>query len=200
MERRLMETMDKSSLREALLKRRDAIPPEVRRAKNRLIHEKLSSLDEIRNAVVLFFFASFRTEVDTLLMIKAALSEGKRVVLPKVDKDRHLLLLYEIRNMDELSPGYMGIPEPAVNAEDRLLTVNDVDTAIIPGAGYDISGNRIGYGAGYYDILLSGMKRDIPLISLAYEEQIVDSIPAEPHDIKVHMIVTDRRVIRCKET
>jgi 5-formyltetrahydrofolate cyclo-ligase len=197
MERRLRETMDKSSLRETLLKKRDAIPPEVRRAKNRLIHEKLYSLDEIKNAGVLFFFASFRTETDTLVVIKAALSEGKRVVLPKVDRDRHMLLLYEIKNMDELSPGYMGIPEPAVNTEDRLLTVNDVDAAIIPGAGFDPSGSRIGYGAGYYDILLSGLKRDIPLVSLAYEEQIVDSVPSEPHDIKVQVIVTDRRVIRC---
>jgi 5-formyltetrahydrofolate cyclo-ligase len=197
MERRLMETEDKSSLREALLKKRDAIPPEVRRAKDRLIRERLASLDEIRNAGVLFLFASFRTEVDTLVMIKAALAEGRRVVLPKVDKDRHALLLYEIKNADQLSPGYMGIPEPSVNAEERLLTVNDVDAVIIPGAGFDPAGGRIGYGAGYYDILLSGLTKDIPLISPAYEEQIVDSVPTEPHDVKVHIIVTDRRVIRC---
>ena len=190
---------DKSSLREALLKKRDSIPPEVRRTKDRLIQERLESLDEIRNAGVLFLFASFRTEVDTLAMIRVALSEGRRVVLPKVDKDRHALLLYEIKHADELSPGYMGIPEPSVDAEDRLLTVNDVDAVIIPGAGFDPAGCRIGYGAGYYDILLSGLTKDIPLVSPAYEEQIVDSIPCEPHDVKIHIIVTDRRVIRCKE-
>lgn len=189
---------DKASLREALLRKRDAIPPEVRRLKNRLVQERLITLDEINNAGVLFFFASFRTEVDTIGMIKKSLAEGKRIVLPKVDKGRHILLLYEIKSMDELSPGCMGIPEPSVNTEGRLFGINDVDAAIIPGAGFDISGNRIGYGAGYYDILLSGLTKDIPLVSLAYEEQVVDSIPSEPHDIRIHMIVTDRRIIRCK--
>jgi 5-formyltetrahydrofolate cyclo-ligase len=71
---------------------------------------------------------------------------------------------------------------------------------IIPGAGYDTSGNRIGYGGGYYDKLLSELTNKIPIIAPAYEEQVVDSIPEEPHDIKVHMIVTDRRVIWCKRT
>jgi 5-formyltetrahydrofolate cyclo-ligase len=189
---------DKASLREGLLRKRDAIPPEVRRLKNRLVQERLITLDELRNAGVLFFFASFRTEVDTIGVIKKSLAEGKRVVLPKVDKGQHILLLYEIKNMDELSPGYMGIPEPPVDTEDRIFHLNDVDVEIIPGAGFDISGNRIGYGAGYYDILLSGLRKDIPLISLAYEEQIVDSIPSEPHDIKIQVIVTDRRIIRCK--
>lgn len=189
---------DKASLREGLLKKRDAIPPEVRRLKNRLVQERLITLDEIKNAGFLFSFASFRSEVDTLGMIRNSLSQGKRVVLPKVDKGQHVLLLYEIKNMDELSPGYMGIPEPSVNTEGRLFGINDVDAAIIPGAGFDISGNRIGYGAGYYDILLSGLTKDIPLVSLAYEEQVVDSIPSEQHDIRVHVIVTDRRVIRCK--
>ena len=189
---------DKASLREGLLKKRDAIPPEVRRLKNRLVQERLITLDEIKNAGVLFFFASFRTEVDTVGIIKKSLAEGKRVALPKVDKGQHILLLYEIKNMDELSPGYMGIPEPSVNTEGRLFGINDVDAAIIPGAGFDMSGNRIGYGAGYYDILLSGLGKDIPLVSVAYEEQIVDFLPSEQHDIRVHVIVTDRRIIRCK--
>jgi len=189
---------DKASLREGLLKKRDAIPPQVRRLKNRLVQERLITLDEIKNAGVLFFFASFRTEVDTIGMIKKSLAEGKRVVLPKVDKGQHILMLYEIKNMDELSPGYMGIPEPSVNTEGRLFGINDVDAAIIPGAGFDMSGNRIGYGAGYYDILLSGLGNDIPLVSVAYEEQIVDCLPSEQHDIRVHVIVTDRRIIRCK--
>lgn len=189
---------DKAALRQELLKKRDSIPAEVRRVKNRIIHSGLLSLDEIKNAGVLFFFASFRTEVDTPGAMRDLFAAGKRIVLPRVDKGNHVLLLYEIKDMDELSPGYMGIPEPSVIAGERLLGINDIDAAVIPGAGFDIKGNRIGYGGGYYDMLLSGVNRDIPLISVAYEEQIADSIPAEPHDIKVDIIVTDRRIIRCK--
>ena len=59
-------------------------------------------------------------------------------------------------------------------------------------------GNRLGYGAGFYDRLLAGMKDKIPVIAPAYEEQIVENIPPEPHDVKVDKIVTDKRVIECE--
>jgi 5-formyltetrahydrofolate cyclo-ligase len=188
---------DKDALRKELLRKRDGIPSGVRRLKDRLIHEQLYSVDEFKNANVIFTFASFRAEVDTFEIIKKSLNEGKRVVLPRVDRENHSLILYEIKDVEDLSSGYMGIPEPAAN-EERVVNINNIDVVIIPGAGFDISGNRIGYGAGYYDILLSGLTKNIPIIAPAYEEQVIDSIPHEPHDIKVHIIVTDRRIIRCE--
>ena len=188
---------DKSNLRAELMKKRDAIPTEVRRAKDRLIRERLLALDEIKVSNLIFFFASFRSEIDTLEPMTLLLAEGKRIVLPKVDRKNHLLLLYEIKSIEELVPGYMGIPEPAVLSEERTITVNDIEAVVIPGAGFDEAGNRIGYGGGYYDRLLASIGKDLPVIAPAYEEQITESIPSEPHDIKVTMIVTDRRVIRC---
>lgn len=188
---------DKSLLRKELLKKRDAIPPEVRMVKNKFILERLLALDEIKRAGFLFFFASFRSEVDTLPMMKQSIQDGKRIVLPKVDRERHDLVLYEVKDVGELGPGYMGIPEPSVLIEERITDVNGVDAVIIPGAGFDAEGNRIGYGGGYYDRLLSSLSRAVPVIAPAYEEQIVGSVPSEPHDIRVNMIVTDRRLIRC---
>jgi 5-formyltetrahydrofolate cyclo-ligase len=120
---------------------------------------------------------------------------GKKVILPKVDRRRHILQLYEIKNLDETVPGVMGILEP-FQSKEREVLLEDVDLVIIPGAGYDYAGKRLGYGGGYYDILLAGRKKDMPIIALAYEEQIVDVIPAEKHDVRVDMIVTDQRVIR----
>ena len=188
---------DKKELRTELLKKRDAIPPEVRRAKDRLMRERLLALDEIKVANLIFFFASFRSEVDTHEPMKSLLAEGKRIVLPKVDRENHLLLLYEIKGLEELVPGYMGIPEPSVLSEERVITVNDIEAVVIPGAGFDEAGNRIGYGGGYYDRLLASIEKNIPVIAPAYEEQLAASVPSEPHDIRVAMIVTDRRVIRC---
>lgn len=189
--------IDKALLRKELLGRRDAIPSGVRKAKDRVIHERLMSLDEIKKANVLFFFASFRSEVNTLDAIAQLLINGKRIVLPKVDRERHVLLLYEVKGIEELTAGYMNIPEPAVFTEERMVDINNVDAAIIPGAGFDAEGNRIGYGGGYYDRLLSSLTHHVPVVAPAYEEQIVESVPAEPHDIRADMIVTDRRVIRC---
>ena len=184
---------DKTEVRKELLSRRDRIPPEVRKTKSRIIRESLLSLEEFRKAGIIFFFASFRTEVDTAELIKISLSMGKQVVLPRVNPDRNDLLLFEVKDFGDLTPGYMGIPEPSEGA--RQVSINDVDLVVIPGAGYDASGNRIGYGGGYYDRLLSGLQRDIPVIAPAYEEQILDSVPSEPHDIRVNLIVTDRRII-----
>lgn len=185
----------KKVIRNEVLRKRDKIPQEVKSVKDALIKEKLFSTQEFVNSKIIIFYASFRSEVDTLSMIQKSLEMGKRVVLPKVDKERHMLSLYEIKDLNELSPGYMGIPEPSL-ADERTVDIDDVDLVIIPGAGFDYSGNRLGYGAGYYDILLSKSKKKISIIALAYEEQIVDSIPSEKHDVKVDMIVTDTRVIR----
>jgi 5-formyltetrahydrofolate cyclo-ligase len=184
----------KRAIRKEVLKKRDEISPDIKSVKNALIKERLFSLPEFINANTVFFYASFRSEMETLSIIKESIKMGKIAVLPKVDKNKHKLILYEIKDVVELSPGYMGIPEPSPG-DDRLVNLGEVDLVIIPGAAFDYSGNRLGYGGGYYDILLSEGKRKIPIIALAYEEQLVDSIPSETHDVKVDIIVTDKRVI-----
>ena len=188
---------DKDSLRKELLKRRDSIPPEVRKSKDRSILERLLSLEEIKTARLILLFASFRSEVDTRDFAMRLFKEGKRVAYPKVDREKQVLLLYEVKGMEELTEGYMGIPEPSVLTDERTADINDVDVVIIPGAGFDQEGNRIGYGGGYYDRLLSSLTREVPAIAPAYEEQIVGSVPSESHDIRINIIVTDRRMISC---
>jgi len=185
----------KSLIRKQILKKRDAISPDIKSVKDALIKQRLFDLPEFITAKTVFFYASFRSEVETLSTIKESLKIGKRVVLPRVDKKRHRLMLYEIKDISELSPMYMGIPEPSL-FDKRLVRLDDIELVIIPGAAFDYSGNRLGYGGGYYDILLSKSKKKIPIIAIAYEEQLVDKIPSEMHDVKVDMIVTDKQVIR----
>jgi 5-formyltetrahydrofolate cyclo-ligase len=184
----------KNAIRKEVLGKRDRIPHELKGAKDSSIKQRLLALPEFLSARSVLFYASFRSEVETSGIIREALSMGKRVVLPKVDKEKHMLTLYEIKSPDELAPGFIGIPEP-MQRKERLVHLADIDLVIVPGAGYDYTGNRLGYGGGYYDILLSGKKKNMPVIALAYEEQLVDAIPAEKHDVRVDMIVTDGRVI-----
>lgn len=187
---------EKSRIRQDILRKRDSIEPGTRKAKDLRIKENLIALPEFRQAKVIFCFASFRSEVSTSAQMEEALRLGKSVLLPSVDRRNRELRLFEIKALDELSPGYMGIPEPRV-AMERERDINDVTLVVLPGAAFDPTGARLGYGGGYYDKLLARLKRKIPLIALAYEEQILDSLPFEAHDIKVHMIVTDERIIRC---
>jgi 5-formyltetrahydrofolate cyclo-ligase len=185
----------KISLRKEVLKKRDSIPISLRGKKDAFIKQRLLSLPEFKTAKTILFYASFRTEVDTRSMIEESLKMGKTVLLPKVDKALRRLRLYEIKDLGELSPGYMGIPEPRL-PDKRLRETKDVDLVIVPGAGFDRSGNRLGYGAGHYDVLLSDISKKIPFVALAYEEQLADAIPAEDHDIQLDMIVTDDQIIK----
>lgn len=189
----------KKLLRKKVLKKRESISISEREKKDFLIKQRLFNLQEFKTAKAILFYASFRTEVDTLSMIEESLKVGKRVLVPKVDKERHQLWLYEIEGIQELGPGYMGIPEPSL-PDKRLKEINDADLIIIPSVGFDLSGNRLGYGAGFYDILLSDIKKKVPFIALAYKEQLIDSIPAERHDVKVDIIVTDEQVIKLSKT
>ncbi|MDP3048617.1 MAG: 5-formyltetrahydrofolate cyclo-ligase [Thermodesulfovibrionales bacterium] len=193
----MRKSSDKKTLRQETLLKRDAIPENIKEEKDAAIRQRIIRLPEFTDAKTIFFYASFKSEADTIEMIKISLSHGKQVILPKVDKENKKIKLYEIKDITELTKGYMGILEPSVS-EGKLTGLDNIDIIIIPGAAFDVSGSRLGYGAGFYDRLLAGIKKKIPIIAPAYEEQIVDDIPSEPHDVKVDKIVTDKRVIECE--
>ncbi|MEK6673041.1 MAG: 5-formyltetrahydrofolate cyclo-ligase [Nitrospirota bacterium] len=100
--------VDKAGIRREVLRKRDALAAVERENKNLSIKEKIFSLPEFQQSNVIFYFASFRSEVDTLGQIKDALARGKRVIVPKVDGKTKELNLYEIRGLSELKPGCMG--------------------------------------------------------------------------------------------
>ncbi|GAB4389842.1 MAG: 5-formyltetrahydrofolate cyclo-ligase [Thermodesulfovibrionales bacterium] len=180
-------------MREETLRRRDSIPPPVRRVKDASIRERLRALEEFVNAGTVLLYASFRSEVDTLEIISEAISSGKRVFLPRVEGD--VLGVYEVEGADELSAGFMGIPEPPA-LDGRRREAAQAEVIIVPGVAFDPLGWRLGYGKGYYDRLLSGAPGR-PRVALAYEEQMAGALPHEEHDVGMDVIVTDRRVIRC---
>lgn len=192
----------KKRLREKLLKRRDSIPPEQKALQETSIEKRLFELDNFKKANSILMYVSFRSEVNTRKFLDDIHKMGKKLILPLVDARHKVLKLYEVKDNSELAPGYMGIPEPDVR-ENRRVTIKDIDLVVIPGTGFDIQGNRLGYGGGYYDRLLGYESKQlaevehIPTVALAFEEQIGDEIPAEPHDIQVDMIITDKQLIRC---
>ena len=179
----------KDKLRKKVLDTRFALTPEARRAKSREIEQRLFSLPEFSNADTVMFYASFQSEVETHCMIRRALAEGKHVVLPRV-KGKELELL-EIENFDrDVSPGAWGIPEPD---QGKAAGVQDIGLIVVPGAVFDERGNRVGYGAGFYDKLLAqypGMTA-----ALAFELQVVPQVPADAHDVPMKKIVTELRLI-----
>ncbi len=182
----------KKSLRQQILDARFRLSPEERKAKSREIEKKLFSLPEFSAATAVMFYASFRSEVETHGMIRRALTEGKRIILPKVKGKE--LVLFEIRDFDqEAAPGAWGIPEPYYG---NPVSLEGVELIIVPGAVFDERGNRLGYGAGFYDRLLASSKG--MTAALAFELQIVPQVPVGPHDVPVKKIVTEKRIIEVK--
>lgn len=196
--KRVTGTSFKKRIRAQLLRRRDNIEPGEIKKKNAAIRKRLYASNDFKKAKRILFYASFRSEAATIQCIIHALKVKKTVMLPLVDRKRKILRIFQIKNISDLSSGYMGIPEPAAQrSNERRL--NDIDIVIIPGAGFDPDGNRIGYGAGYYDKLMSRSKSNIKKIALAFEEQIVPAIPSEKHDITMDKIITEKRTINCRK-
>ncbi len=184
--------MNKREIRKQVLKQRDSIREEEKKTKDNSIRNSLLMLPEFKRANKVLFYASYKSEVDTFALIKDCISINKTVVLPKVNSESFQLDIYEIKDLSELHAGYQNIPEPFLPS-DRILQINDLDLIIVPGVAFDEHCNRLGYGKGFYDKLLN--EKSSPAIALAYEEQIVASVPAESHDIKMDKIITDRRII-----
>ena len=184
----------KDRIRKTVLEARSRLTAAERRVKSAAIENKLFGMPEFQATPVVMFFASFRSEVETQHMIGRALAEGKRVVLPRV-KGRTLELL-EIGNFDrDVAPGAWGIPEPE---RGTPVDLKDIGLIVVPGAVFDLQGNRIGYGAGFYDRLLPSFPGSTA--ALAFELQIMPTIPVDGHDVPVRKIVTEKRIIDCRRS
>ena len=139
----------------------------------------------------LFSFVSYGTEADTYGIIRQVLAEGEmKVAAPRVAGRE--MEFYRITSIDELQPGYQGIPEPVitecVRAEDGVM--------LLPGLAFDLEKNRVGYGGGFYDRYLERCNlKLLATAGIAYDFQIVDRISTEPFDCRVQWIITDKRTL-----
>ena len=187
----------KGLLRKEFLRRRDELPAEERLAKSRIIETRLFNHPDIVSAQNIFFYVSFRSEVQTHEMIHAALAIGKTVTVPVTDMNQKRLVLSRIESFeDDLAPGTMGILEPRP-ARLRQVQAHEVDVVITPGAVFCEKGWRVGYGGGFYDRFLSESKKKS--YALAFELQVVQDVPHDlRYDVGVDYIITENRVICCK--
>jgi len=152
-------------------------------------------LDEFKEAKTILFYVSYDNEVYTHEMIKESLEVKKQVVVPKTDMNKRTILCSTLTKWDDLLAGAYNILEPRQECLNEV-SPESIDLIIMPGIAFDCQGNRIGHGMGYYDRLLK-KKMNAHRLGLAFEFQIVENIPTEPHDIKVEKIVTEKRIITC---
>ena len=177
-----------------MLARRDALSAATRAHLSAQICARAEALPELGAARTLLFFASFRSEIDSAPLLAWALQSGKTVGFPRVLGPRRMAAFQVADPELHLTPGAWGIPEPREGLAEIAPTL--IDAVVVPGAVFDRDGRRCGYGGGFYDNYLLLTRPDVPRIALAFEMQIVDELPCEPHDLGVGVIVTEKRVIR----
>jgi len=184
----------KRSLRATVMGARDALPQAVRAEASRRIAEKLLALPQFQAARSVLLTLPFRSEWYATLIARAALAAGKRVIVPRVDAAARVLVLHRIESLDDgIVAGYRGIPEP--RADLPGAHAQDVALALVPGVAFDAQGRRLGYGGGYYDRLLPLLQPDVPRLAGAFDEQIVERVPAAAHDLAVDVIATPTRLV-----
>ena len=166
---------------------------------SRAIAERFWGLAELASARTLHVSLSTGSEVETGDEVVEARRRGLCVVVPVTIVDERRLLLAEFEGFQTLVTGPFGIPEPRPEGR-KVVDLARVDALVIPGVAFDEHGNRLGWGAGFYDRLLERARPDVPIIALAYECQIVPAVPAEGHDVRMSVIVTEQRVIRVRAT
>jgi 5-formyltetrahydrofolate cyclo-ligase len=184
----------KRSVRERVLRARDAMPAHLRVAASTAIAATLSRRPDFIAARVVLLTLPFGSEWDTGPLLSAALAGSKTVAVPRVNQERHMLEIHAVCDAArEIAPGYRGIPEPRADCPPVALA--SIDWVLVPGVAFDAEGRRIGYGGGYYDRLLPLLDRAAARVAGAFELQVVERVPAAPHDTTVDAIVTERRTL-----
>jgi 5-formyltetrahydrofolate cyclo-ligase len=131
-----------------------------------------------------------RREVNTHPLIKELLSGSKKVVVPVMQMKEGGLNHIQLNRFSDLEPNRWNVPEPSAGKE---TPVEKLDLILVPMVGGDDQKNRIGYGGGFYDRFLKNVP--CPSIGLLFDECLIDRIPAEPFDVPLTKIVTQKQII-----
>ncbi|HHW48021.1 MAG TPA: 5-formyltetrahydrofolate cyclo-ligase [Clostridiaceae bacterium] len=162
------------------------------------ITKKFTSMDIFKKSETIMAYMDFRNEVATMDLIKFCISHKKRVALPRIEsretghKEIYPYVIHDI--LLDTEPGFYGIMEPVRNP-GNLVRPDEIDIVLVPGVAFSEGRYRIGYGAGYYDRFLKKVRTDCIKIGIAFEFQVLKSIPVEEHDVPLDMIITEERII-----
>ena len=178
----------KEALRRQCLKRRGACTD--RAARSRQIVRRLTAMPAFWRARTVMLYMPVGSEVDTRVLARYCLLLQKRICLPLVDKRARTMQAVEIQSLRQLQKGAYGILEPPGGAACR-----EIDMIVVPGAAFDACGNRIGYGAGYYDRFLPQHPESVT-VGLCYACCMVDDAAPSVYDVPVQWIITEERTVR----
>lgn len=186
----------KRSLRAAALAQRSLLSRSESIARSRLIEARALQFPPYLASRSVALYNPIQNEVETEAIRDQALATGKSVFFPRLGPQDSLELI-KIGSASEFRQGRFGILEPT---GERGLGGRDRDELVVfvPGVAFDLRGNRLGRGKGWYDRLIKNDLGEATVVALAYDFQVVDAVPAEEWDQRVHYLITERSVVDCR--
>jgi 5-formyltetrahydrofolate cyclo-ligase len=182
----------KASLREQVRARLKTIPAAAHATASAQLCARLAQVKIFAEAKTILFFAPLLREIDIWPMLSDSLAAGKTTTLPRFDSATNRYVACQIKNpTTDIGTGKFGIREP--NKLCDIVSLNRLDFILVPGIAFDLHGRRLGRGKGFYDQLLADLRGTT--CGVAFDEQIVTEIPVEPHDVRLHCILTPTRWI-----
>ncbi|HEY3763280.1 MAG TPA: 5-formyltetrahydrofolate cyclo-ligase [Verrucomicrobiae bacterium] len=188
----MSEPITKATLRKQVSAALKQLSPEKRKANSEKIRTRLQEHVSFHQANAILFFAPLPEEVDVWPLLEETVNSGKIVALPCFDADAQVYKSRRVKNLHvEILSGQFGVREPSISCIEMPL--EDLDMVLVPGVAFDLRGNRLGRGKGFYDRLLQNFHGK--KIGIAFEEQIVDVVPSESLDVRMNVVLTPTRTI-----
>ena len=185
----------KHDIRNDVAKAIDAFSKEEIEEKASRIETRLFEFANFLESNISLLYVNHGFEVNTRKILHRCLGYSKIVVLPAFNTETFQMKLMKVDNLEsDLKIGPRGIPEPDP-ATCKIVPIERIDIAIIPGVALDEKGGRVGSGEGYYDRLIPKLPITTRKVSLAFESQIIPQVPMESHDKYVDIIITEKRII-----
>ncbi|MGK0468031.1 5-formyltetrahydrofolate cyclo-ligase [Clostridium sp.] len=190
-----MEDNFKDSLRKNMLHQRRTMRTQDVNTFSRKIISTIMELPQFMNFKNIMLYISFNNEVDTHSLATWCLANGKTVIAPYCVQKQRKIVPFEIKNFsNDLTKSTFGVMEPKHNIL-KEATLHNIDLIIVPGVIFDIHCNRIGFGAGYYDRFLCRKSKSTVTIGIAYDYQIIDTVPTDKYDVPLDFVITEKRII-----
>jgi len=188
----------KQALRQRIIAARENLAAPERLRLSQTILDSVSSLAVYQQASTVLGYLNFGAELDTEHWLAQAIRDGKRVLLPRVNRASKHLDLYQVQDLQQdVAPGSWGIREPLVERCIKEEAPGTIDLILLPGVAFTRNGGRLGYGGGFYDKLLARMPHRPALVAAAFALQVVADIPLEDTDHAVEWLVTENEKLRC---
>ncbi len=182
----------KTALRVQIRALRAALDLQVCLAASEELATHLLALPEVTSARTVLAYHAMPEEIDpgpTLRRLRAA---GATIVYPRIEAPG-VVQLHVVEAETVLLPGPFGLAEPPETAP--RVDPSAIDVALVPGVAFDTSGRRLGYGGGYFDRLIPRFRPDCAVLGIAFDEQVIDEVPADELDARVHVVVTPTRML-----